>query len=275
MLVCWTTGQQAFNACMILLLDAWETGNQQNRWLIEQAFTVFSELETKGVHKFAKLAVQHIADWLKLLDTKREYDIHQSSLASNMQSMIDFRGDTVMGNTGMFLLDDPGLQSFVPASFQPLSWNIAGSSQFSHYPHQTTPEIPSPVVPVSEITVAPFPITAPSFMPTSTVLNVASAYAVGLQPRMPDLQPQRRQSNSVRSQMNLTQVNGGSMNASFVPSRQRKPTSQQSTSQYCNASYNFNNQTHQNRSKGSISNNQESRYPRRTDRPPRLKQRRK
>jgi len=34
--------------------------------------------------------------------------------------------DTVMSNTGMLLLEDPGLQSFVPESFRPLGWGMAG-----------------------------------------------------------------------------------------------------------------------------------------------------
>lgn len=34
--------------------------------------------------------------------------------------------DSVMNATGMFLLEDPGLQGFVPEAFTPISWNLGG-----------------------------------------------------------------------------------------------------------------------------------------------------
>ena len=70
-LVCWTIGQQAFNACMILLLDAWETGNDANEWIVNQAFAVFNVLHKNSVHTMATLAVQRISEWLARFEDRR------------------------------------------------------------------------------------------------------------------------------------------------------------------------------------------------------------
>lgn len=192
-LICWTMGQQAFNACMILILDAWETENDLNEWLVNQAFVVFAELEKKGVHKLAELAVQRISDGLMQLGHRRDERERQASsayrapsLTLDTASLTDWSGDTVMGDTGMFLLEDPGYQAFVQHSFQPLGWNRAGSTYASNPP---TPNIPSSIVPASQVSAAPFPVMVPTYLPTAMPVT-SSPFAIGLQPRMP--QPQRR-----------------------------------------------------------------------------------
>jgi hypothetical protein len=60
-LVCWSLGQQAFNSCMILILDALETGDMRRIRRVEQAYAIFDELDKKGVHKLANLAVERIS----------------------------------------------------------------------------------------------------------------------------------------------------------------------------------------------------------------------
>lgn len=177
-LISWTMGQQAFNACMILILDAWETEHEQNQWLVEQAFVVFQELQRNGVHKLAGLAVQRISDGIVMLGNRREQRDREASmyqqptLARGYQphlridttTMADFSADAVMGNTGMFLLEDPGLQGYVVPPFEPLSWNMAGSAQASRRSNPTTPNIPS-TIPVSQVTAAPYPVISTPIIP--------------------------------------------------------------------------------------------------------------
>ncbi|CAI6334910.1 unnamed protein product [Periconia digitata] len=155
-LICWTIGQQAFNSCMILLLDAMETGDLTHIGQVERAYVVFIQLQENGVHELASLAVDRVS-WglaqLGRLKREKNYGSHQSlessifnSTASHtadrtgdakMQGTATATGvseastshqnslrDTVMGNTGMLLLEDPGLQGFVPEAFQPLAWSM-------------------------------------------------------------------------------------------------------------------------------------------------------
>jgi hypothetical protein len=200
-LICWTMGQQAFNACMILILDAWETGNAHNEFWINQAYSVFVELYNRGVHKLAELAVQRISSGLMMLEERRRErsqnlmslsrrQSHQTGLQLDTASMTDFSGDAVMGNTGMFLLEDPGSQFYhlqpATSTFRPLEWMMPNSAHASDPP---TPNIPSPAIPVSDITAVPFPVLSP---PTIPVTN--APFALGLQPRMPT--PRGRMSSS-------------------------------------------------------------------------------
>jgi hypothetical protein len=52
-----------------------------------------------------------------------DMDMHSSTKSEAMQK--EGVHDTVMGNTGMLLLEDPGLQAFVPQAFAPLTWALA------------------------------------------------------------------------------------------------------------------------------------------------------
>lgn len=223
-LICWTMGQQAFNACMILMLDAWETDNDQNQWLVEEAFAVFRILEMHSVHTLAEVAVQRISEGLMKLGQRsdeREQQISLSRGSSTQQqvrfspvadsaNISDWSGETVMGNTGMFLLEDGGLQSFVPQSFHPLAWNMVDhqSSRSSTYPPSS---VRSPTVPVSQVAAAPFPVVASApFMASPTTIPVTnSTYAIGLQPRMPTSLNSSRRHYSAR--------HGMSPQAAFTP----------------------------------------------------------
>lgn len=213
-LISWTMGQQAFNACMILILDALETEMTRSIWLVEHAYVVFTELQNKGVHNLATLAVRRISDGLAMLGQRQQQreqaslpkrqpgHQNQPTLQIDTASMTDFSGDTVMGNTGMFLLEDPGLQSHVASSFQPLGWNIAGGSAHpSSSSNPTTPNIPSPVVPISQVAAAPFPAISSPFTPPALTGGpmMPTSYAVGgssVATHFPHYQPQRRTSSS-------------------------------------------------------------------------------
>lgn len=191
-LTCWTIGQHAFNACMILILEEWETENTHNRWLVDQAYLVFVELQRNGVHKLANLAVQRISDGLIQLGSlkgRRESQAHMSRGPSSQPPytpdekvetppMTRLSSNTVMGSTGMFLLEDPGLQSFTSQAFEPLQWRITGE------PHHSSMNNP-PTMSVSGITPASFPVVSPL---TPIHVPVArSPYTVGLQPRVPNV----------------------------------------------------------------------------------------
>lgn len=189
-LICWTMGQQAFNACMILILDAWETDQEHHQWLVNNAYYVFLQLQENGVHKLAEVAVRRISDGLAMLGQRKAQRDQQAAQAMSRQqrassfhpqlqidtaSMTDFSNDAVMGDTGMFLLEDPGLQGYTPSAFQPLGWCMAGGSAHpSTSSNPTTPNIPSPIVPVSQVTAAPFPVMcSPPFMsPVISGVNV-------------------------------------------------------------------------------------------------------
>lgn len=249
-LISWTIGQQAFNAAMIIILDAWETDNEQNMWLVDEAHKVFVALQ--GVHKLAALAVSRITQGMLIFNTRQrerqdaanaaaaaaanaaamsrrssqQQQQHQHfqqqqqpiqvqqayhytqpehlyqpilSLNTTNTASLNISGNSVMGNsvmgeTGMFLLEDSGYavqQHFAPWSLSLPASAAASSPQSSSAtsPTATTltgqysPPVP-PMVPVSNVPIAPFPVISPSFQP-QMVPMLASPFAVGLQPRMP------------------------------------------------------------------------------------------
>ncbi|KZF22453.1 hypothetical protein L228DRAFT_268916 [Xylona heveae TC161] len=103
-MVCWTMGQQAFNAAMILLLSMLETGDVSDMWLVNRTYLAFFEMQQKGIHRLAGVAVERLASlMLKFCasDVQQSHDIVEG----------------VMGGTGMLLLEDPGLQGFVGENF--------------------------------------------------------------------------------------------------------------------------------------------------------------
>lgn len=296
-LMCWSIGQQAFNACMIILLDAWETeSGKNNQWLVEQAFGVFQELNGNGVHRLAELAVQRISAALsslrqrqqgkddKMAVRRRASEQSQEQLRLDTASMTDWAGDTVMGNTGMFLLEDPGLQSYHPQAnlFRPLGWNMAGSAHPTKQSTSPTPNIPSPIVPVSQVTAAPFPImTAPPFPATTQVPVTNSPYAVGLQPRLtsaqrrprhghppyqsaPSGQYQQQQQMSQQQQAMFTPVNAGMQYQGQITQQMPQQAFAQARRSHGSSS---------SQQSGSAGNG--SRGPHRLDRTPRSQQRRR
>jgi hypothetical protein len=135
-LIDWTLGQQAFNSCMILLFAAIEIGEvTRGAMKVERAFVVFKELQDNEVHKLATLAVERISWGLTELHkidfrartsgvTARGHQRGDSAMQGRQSEAThgSSASDTVMGNTGMSLLEDPGLQAFVHEAFTPIRW---------------------------------------------------------------------------------------------------------------------------------------------------------
>lgn len=135
-LISWTMGQQAFNSCMILLLDAMELRKiTLGVPKVEKAFAIFTALQ--NVHQLAGLAVERISWGLKELRDvtqapaaparpRRTYsgEAIQGAWSETTRSLHAMCEDSVMNATGMLLLEDPGLHSFVPEAFSPISWNL-------------------------------------------------------------------------------------------------------------------------------------------------------
>ena len=135
-LVSWVIAQQAFNCSMILLLHALETGDISRTRRVEQAYAIFKELQDNHVHKLASLAVEKISWGLEELRKSMEGSgpRHRDSPTGVQEAGQNEarrnpggRRDTVMGNTGMYSLEEPGLQSFTPETFAPFTWSSAGA----------------------------------------------------------------------------------------------------------------------------------------------------
>ena len=109
-LICWELGQMAFNAAMILLLSMLETSDTQDLRAVERTYSAFLEMNKLGVHKLAGAAVERLGVILK------EYRAGDPAT------------ETVMGQQGMMLLEDPGLQGSMPESFSPLNFQMAGGA---------------------------------------------------------------------------------------------------------------------------------------------------
>nr|OQO30757.1 hypothetical protein B0A51_02453 [Rachicladosporium sp. CCFEE 5018] len=179
-LICWTLGQQAFNAAMILILDAWETSNENNEWLVNQAFVVFDEMQRNGVHKLAALAVQHISDGL-------------------MQLVTDGKSVSPLSRK---LTQYTNLQSYTPQPYAAFNFALppGAAGSYSHDPAPPNhhahlqPPFRTASAPVSNVTIAPFPVMSPRFVPALVPTAAPGPYSLGLQPRM---QPQRRMSGFV------------------------------------------------------------------------------
>ncbi|KAI5240746.1 hypothetical protein E4T42_08290 [Aureobasidium subglaciale] len=133
-LVDWTIGQQAFNACMILLLDGIDSDSIANIGRVETAYSIFVEMDKAGMHQLTGLATSRIAQGLDQL--KQAFEAHKMSINTEAISHMNvqhshngtpenpfdrsmdqrlrshgFSQDSVMGATGMFLLEDHGLQT--------------------------------------------------------------------------------------------------------------------------------------------------------------------
>jgi len=107
-MICWTMGQQAFNAAMILTLAMLETADEKDLGIVHNAYHIFAEMNQKGIHKLAGVALEKLGNFLKGLNSR------------------DCPLGSVMGATGMLLLEDPGLQGFIPEEFAPLNFQMAG-----------------------------------------------------------------------------------------------------------------------------------------------------
>lgn len=106
-MICWSMGQMAFNAAMILTLSILETKETRDLGAVQHAYTAFIEMNKLGIHKLAGDAVTRLGALLKGL------------LSS------DAIKETVMGRQGMMLLEDPGLQGLVSDEMSPSDFPMA------------------------------------------------------------------------------------------------------------------------------------------------------
>lgn len=110
-MICWTTGQHAFNASMILVLSALETREIDDLEIVKRTYSIFLEMNKLGIHKLAGAAVERLGGLMK------EFQSGESAK------------ETVMGRQGMILLEDPGLPNFSDKqSFSPLGFQMAGGA---------------------------------------------------------------------------------------------------------------------------------------------------
>ena len=89
-LICWSIGQMAFNAAMILTLSMLETGETQDLMPVQQVYSAFLEINKLGIHRLAGAAVDRLGNLMKEFRTE------------------DSAKQTVMSQQGMMLLEDPG-----------------------------------------------------------------------------------------------------------------------------------------------------------------------
>lgn len=108
-MMCWSMGQMAFNASMILTLSMLETGETLDLLAVQHAYSTFLEMNKLGIHKLAGAAVERLGTLMKEFQTE------------------DSANETVMGQHGMILLEDPGLQCSLPETFAPLRFHMAGA----------------------------------------------------------------------------------------------------------------------------------------------------
>ncbi|KAI9734393.1 MAG: hypothetical protein M1834_002500 [Cirrosporium novae-zelandiae] len=120
-LICWSLGQQAFNAAMILLLSMIETGDQRDRQVVARAYDIFCYMHRFGINKLACLAVEKMKDLCRGLEQSSYSETEESQLKTCAK-------EPVMGQTGMILLEDPGLQGFVGENFTPMNVKMAASN---------------------------------------------------------------------------------------------------------------------------------------------------
>lgn len=170
-LVSWTIAQQAFNACMLLLLDALELRKETTGAIsVEKALVIFLAMEK--IHKLAPLAIRRISWGLNQLrditqgnmdstQTKQEHDPQADKLSLGSEAVHSSNkgyGDTVMGATGMYLLDDPGLQGCAHEAFAPFRWDATVSEPAAFAKLEDEPPIAGTTVDhMREMSNKPFP----------------------------------------------------------------------------------------------------------------------
>jgi hypothetical protein len=136
-LVDWTIGQQAFNASMILLLDAIDCESLDHIGRVEAAHMIFVEMDQAKMHQLTGLAMSQIGEGLA--HVRAAHESHKLSVNAEAISPMsaqtpqhgydgyatdpskwsmgqklrahDFFDESVMGPTRIFLLEDYGLQT--------------------------------------------------------------------------------------------------------------------------------------------------------------------
>lgn len=106
-MICWIMGQMAFNAAMILTLSMLETNETRDLGVVQHTYSTFIEMNKLGIHKLAGDAVERLGPLLKGLVSA------------------DSIKEKVMGQQGMMLLEDNGLQGFEQDDFSSLSLQMA------------------------------------------------------------------------------------------------------------------------------------------------------
>ena len=108
-LTCWTMCQMAFNAAMLLTLSMLETGETKDLLPLQHVYSTFLDMNKLGIHKLAGAAVDRLGTLMKEFRSE------------------DFANQTVMGQQGMMLLEDPGLPVASPSEgFVPINDQMAG-----------------------------------------------------------------------------------------------------------------------------------------------------
>jgi hypothetical protein len=143
--------QQAFNACMILLLDANEFGILGHEQIILEVQGVFLGLQHHKVHRIAELAsmrisqgLQHIAAIKSQLGLQENEAFPGQYLSVNIAHEMPapaFSEPVMNAHASMILLEDLGSQSYAPAAFRPLNWtrsenkyNLQSSASTADFP---------------------------------------------------------------------------------------------------------------------------------------------
>ena len=113
-LTCWTMGQMAFNAAMLLTLSMLETGETKDLLPLQHVYSTFLDMNKLGIHKLAGAAVDRLGALMKEFRSD------------------DFANQTVMGHQTMMLLEDPGLPVTSPSEdFFSLSDPMGSGSGFN------------------------------------------------------------------------------------------------------------------------------------------------
>ena len=113
-MICWTMGQMAFNASMLLTLSMLETGETQDLLPVQHAYGTFLEMNRLGIHKLAGTAVERLGKLMKEFRTE------------------DSANENVMGHGGMMLLEDPSSHKIFNEAFPregPAAEDDQGASQ--------------------------------------------------------------------------------------------------------------------------------------------------
>ncbi|KAL8973630.1 MAG: hypothetical protein Q9197_002136, partial [Variospora fuerteventurae] len=117
-LVCWTIGQQAFNAAMLLVLAMLETNEATDLDAVQRAYRAFLDMQRLGIHRLAEAAVDQLGSLMK--------EVPSGQMPK----------ESVMGQSGMMLLEDPGLQGFLDSGFSPVDFQMAGNALPSDRPRK-------------------------------------------------------------------------------------------------------------------------------------------
>ncbi|MCJ1245941.1 hypothetical protein MMC30_003145 [Trapelia coarctata] len=93
-MICWTVGQQAFNAAWILLTSMLETRITMDVGILQQAYSIFVEMQSLGIHSLASGAVEKLRGLMDRCSTGAT------------------AGEFMVSSHAMILLEDPGSHIF-------------------------------------------------------------------------------------------------------------------------------------------------------------------